>query len=286
MDIVEISYIDTAELEGYIREAMKRWEKSKVNRLGMFYIRTRRVWRDDSYTKAVFYCSFEIAYHYTGPSMMIYIDYDEVEMTGKIEIEYLGTFSNTAKEELVSIINDVIGSFDPSTAPLPFGVKCPHCGAKYVYKTRTGTVNCQNCAKQFDLEYQEDLPLSQEDTAKVRKVKEQTSRYVALDRSKIAHCKWCATVESSSWKHGKYGGIYCSNDCLYADSLEINAFAGCCVLLFPILLFLPFMRYSSTLSGVIPILGIFGIMALVFFYLVFKGNSTRVVRPRNSRRPR
>jgi hypothetical protein len=217
---------------------------------------------------------------------MIYIDYDEVEMTGKIEIEYLGGFSNAAKQELTDIFNDVIGAFDPSAAPLPFGVKCPHCGARYVYKTRTGTVDCQNCAKAFELEYQEEIPLSKSDTAKIRSVREPGSKYVALDRSKIAHCKWCGTVESSNWKYGRYGNIYCSNDCLFADGLETNALVGLCAFALPILLILLFMSYSIALFlGAIPILSIFWILALAFFYFVFKGNSTRESRPKNSRMP-
>ena len=45
----------------------------------------------------------------------IYVDYDEVEMTGKIEIEYDSTFSNAAKQKLIDILNDVIGTSNPST---------------------------------------------------------------------------------------------------------------------------------------------------------------------------
>ena len=152
MDIVEISYIDSAELDGYIREAIKRWEKSKVNKWCSISIRTRHVWRDESSTKAVYYCLFEYATGYGGPSLMIYVDYDEVDMTGIIEIEYLGRFPSVAKEALVGIFNEVVSSFDPSTTPLPFEVICPHCKARYVYKKRVGIVVCQNCAKSFDLE--------------------------------------------------------------------------------------------------------------------------------------
>ena len=212
MDIVEVSYIDTSELDGYIREALKRWERSKTSGWGEVEIRARRVWRDDSSTKAAYYCPFNFSSHIASPSVMIYVDYDEVDMTGTIEIEYLGSFSNAAKEELVGIFNEVIGSFDPSIAPLPFGVKCPHCKARYVYKKRTGIVNCQNCAKEFDLELQEKVPSGTSESFDGG-IKESQSRLVAVDKSKITRCKWCGSIESSDWFYAGFNEVYCSKDC-------------------------------------------------------------------------
>jgi hypothetical protein len=71
--------------------------------------------RDEFSTKVVYYCSTDYCVNHSGPSLIINVNYDEVEMTGKIEIEYEGTFSNAAKQELIDIFNDVIGTFDPST---------------------------------------------------------------------------------------------------------------------------------------------------------------------------
>ncbi len=91
---------------------------------------------------------------------MVYIDYDEVDMTGRIELDYiLFTYYSRkllrkTREALPKIIGDVFSTFDPSTAPLPFEVKCTHCGARYVYNKRTGIVNCQNCGKSFELKHE------------------------------------------------------------------------------------------------------------------------------------
>jgi len=116
---------------------------------------------------------------------MIYVDYDEVDMTGRIEIEHIGSSSEATKQDLKKIMTEVVGTFEPTLAPLPFGVKCPHCGARYVYKTRTGIVECQNCANPFDLQFQ-----NQPDTkARTDGERKLSSRYIALDRSKIVRCK-------------------------------------------------------------------------------------------------
>ncbi|TFG99903.1 hypothetical protein E4H12_01000 [Candidatus Thorarchaeota archaeon] len=115
MDIIEISYIDTAELDGYISESIKRWEKIEENKWFAFQIETGGLLRDEFSTKAVYYCSTDYCVNHSGPSLVISVEYNEVEMTGKIEIEYQGSFSNAAKQKLIDIFNDVIGTFDPST---------------------------------------------------------------------------------------------------------------------------------------------------------------------------
>ena len=216
-------------------------------------------------------------------TMIIYVEYDEVEMTGRIEIEHIGPSSEATKQDLKKIITEVVGSFEPSLAPLPFGVKCPHCGASYVYKTRTGIVDCQNCAKPFDLQFQNQPPTVE----RASEEREPISRYVSLDRSKIAHCMWCGTVESSNWTHSRHGKIYCSNDCLFADSLESNALGGCCTMILPIGLLLPFIGFSGfQFLTLLPIFSIFWVLALIFFGLVIKGNIIRTSRPKNSRIPK
>jgi len=232
MDFIEISYIDTSELEGYIHEAIKRWDKSNGIRLSTINIRTRHVWKDESSTKAVFYYSYEGPY---GPSLMIYVDYDEVNMGGVIEIEYLSEFSTKAKGALVAVFNEVLGSFDPSFAPRPYGVKCPHCQARYVYSKRTGVVRCQNCDKPFELELQEKEPGGTSDSASevIKK-----PRLVAVDRSRVTHCKWCGTIESSEWVYTSNNEAYCSKDCFHADKMEMNGLFGlCCSCMIPLLLF-------------------------------------------------
>lgn len=285
MDIVEINYIDTSELDRYIHESLKRWRDTAAPFAVTINILTKRIWRNDVKTNAVFYCQLEPHSAYNRPLLIVYVEYDEVNMTGKIELESVDLESEVSKN-LIDSFKGVFISFDPATAPLPFGVKCPHCGAKYVYKTSTGTVNCQNCAKPFDLEYQEEIPLSEPDAARVGSVRELGSRYIALDRSKITHCKWCGTVESPNWKSSRDGKIYCSNDCLLADSLEMNALGGFCTIILPFFLLFPFIGFSSSFFvGMIPIYGIFWITSLVFFFLALKGNNTRASRPRNSRKP-
>lgn len=157
MNIIEISYIDTAELDIYIRESLKQWRDTASPFAVTIDILSKRIWREDVNTKAVFYCPLKPHSAYARPLLIIYVEYDEVNMTGRIELECHDLDSKISKS-LIEIFKDVFGLFDPATSPLPFGVKCPHCGAKYMYKTRTGTVTCQNCAKPFDLEYQEEIP--------------------------------------------------------------------------------------------------------------------------------
>ena len=112
MNIIEISNIDTDELDGYIHESIKRWEKLEENKWFAFQIETRREGRDEFSTKAVYYCSTDYCVNHSGPSLVISVEYNEVEMIGKIEIEYLGRFSNAAIQELKDIFNDVIGTFN------------------------------------------------------------------------------------------------------------------------------------------------------------------------------
>jgi len=275
MDIVEINYIDTTELDGYIHESLKRWDQTRSNLTENVTIISRRVWKDELNTRAAYCCRVN-----KWTTMMIYVEYDEVDMTGRIEIEHIGSSSEATKQDLKKIMTEVVGTFEPTLAPHPFGVKCPHCGARYVYKTRTGIVECQNCAKPFDLQFQ-DQPATE---ARIDEERKLSSRYIALDRSKIVRCKWCGTVESSSWKSSGSTKIYCSNDCLFADSLETNTLGGFCIFILPIVLFLPFMGLpGSSFLNLIPMYGTFWIMALVFFYLVFRGYNTRTRRPKNSR---
>jgi hypothetical protein len=278
MDIVDINYIDTTELDGYIRESLKRWDQTRFYLASSVTIISKRVWKDELNTRAAYYCRVN-----DWATMIIYVEYDEVEMTGRIEIEHIGPSSEATKQDLKKIMTEVVGSFEPLLAPLPFGVKCPHCGAKYVYKTRTGIVDCQNCGKPFDLQFQ-DQPPTLEPTDEER---EPISRHIALDRSKIAHCKWCGTVESSNWTHSRYGKIYCSRDCMYADILETNVIVGLCIFGFPIVLLLPFIGYSSfQFSNMIPVYSIFWIMALILVFFVYRGYTIRGSRPKNSRVPR
>jgi hypothetical protein len=282
MDIIEISYIDTSELDGYIREAIKRWENTDVNRWGIIQIRTRHVWKDDSSTKAVYFCPYETASRYAGPIVMIYVDYDEVDMTGKIEIEHLGSFSNKAKEELVKIFNEVVGSFDPSLAPLPFGVKCPHCQARYVYSKRTGVVRCQNCDKPFELELQEKTPSgiseSVEDYSKRK-------RLVAVDRSKVTRCKWCGTIESSNWVYTSNNEAFCSKNCYYANNMELNGIFGlCCICIVPLIL-MTIMMAGGPIPEFILLIFVSWLLSMMSVYSYFTGNRVRREVPKNSRRP-
>ncbi|MGY5858721.1 MAG: hypothetical protein RTU63_05075 [Candidatus Thorarchaeota archaeon] len=115
MDSIEIRHIDTAVLEDVIRESIKRWEKIKGNQWSDYQIETSSVERNEFSTKAVYHCSTDYCVNHPGPMITIYVDYDEVEMTGKIEIEYDSTFSNAAKQKLIDILNDVIGTSNPST---------------------------------------------------------------------------------------------------------------------------------------------------------------------------
>jgi len=282
MDIVDIRYIDTSELDGYIRESLKRWDQTKSNFADSVTIVSKRIWKDDLSTRAAYYCNDN-----EWTTLMIYVEYNEVEMAGRIEMEHFGPSSETTKQDLKEIMTEVVGSFEPLLAPLPFGVKCPHCGAKYVYKTRTGTVDCQNCAKPFDLEFQEEsTSLQIQDNDKL----EPSGRYIALDRRKIAYCTWCGTAESSQWVSGNLEKIYCSMDCVYADRLEMNsmlAFCSCLIPFFCLLLFVPIIAQSqSGYLALLPFLVTFGLLPLVFIYLIFRGKSIRASRPKNSRMPK
>lgn len=225
MDLLEISYVDTSELDGYIREVLKRWERTNVIRWGTINIRARRVWKDDSSTKAVFFCPYEVNSGCFSPALMIYVDYDEINMTGRIEIDYIGDFSTKAKDALVGIFDEVLGTFDPSIAPRPYGVKCPHCQARYVYPKRTGEVRCQNCDKPFELEFQEKEPSG---TSEESSQGTERRRLVAVDRSKVTRCQWCGTIESSGWVYTSNNEAYCSKDCFYANKIEINGLLGLC----------------------------------------------------------
>ena len=287
LEIVEINYIDTDELDRYVHEPLKQWRDTASPFAVTIDTLSKRIWREDVNTRAVYYCPLKPHSAYTRPMLIIYVEYDEVNMTGRIELECNDLDSKISKS-LIEVFNDVFNTYDPATAPLPFEVRCPHCKAKYVYQVRTGTVTCQNCAKSFDLEPQEDLPPVESDDVKEKRVRESSSRYIAVDRSKIASCNWCGTLESNNWEHGKYGGtIYCSTDCFYANSLETNALFGFCTFMIPIILLLPFLGYSSIpLPSTILIFGMLWFLALPFLYFVLKGNSTRTSRPKNSRVPK
>jgi len=284
MDIVQVSYIETAELDGYIREALKRWENSKVIGWGGISIQARRVWRDKSSTKAAYYCPFNYGSHVSSPSVMIYVDYDEMDMTGTIEIEYLGRFSSVAKEELTELFNEVIGTFDPSTAPLPFGVKCPHCQARYVYRKRTGVVECQNCAKEFDLELQEKARVDATESVDGGII-DSRRRLIAVDRNKTTSCKWCGSVEGDNWRYGQYGKVYCSKDCFNADMVEINMCFGF------ILIFLAPFIFLVVMSAVGPVPEFIAAIVLFWIISVFSINSYRQGKkiredvPKSSRQP-
>jgi hypothetical protein len=215
---------------------------------------------------------------------MIYVDYDEVDMIGTIEIEYLGSFSHTAKEELVGIVNEVIGTFDPSIAPLPYGVKCPHCQARYVYRKRTGVVDCQNCAKSFDLELQEKARL--EATEFVNgSIKESQPRLVGVDRGKISRCKWCGSIESSQWFYSGFNDAYCSRDCYNADRVEINGILG-----FSFAIALPLLLITAMISlGPIPELVILifcsWLLSICSIYSYKSGRKVRQDVLKSSRQP-
>lgn len=116
MDIIETGYIDTAELDHYIRRAIKRWEEIEANKWFDFLIETRQKSRDEFITKAIYDCSTDYCVNHPGPSLVISVDYDEIERTGKIEIEYEDSFSDGSRQKLIDILSDVIGTFDPSTA--------------------------------------------------------------------------------------------------------------------------------------------------------------------------
>jgi len=282
MDLIEISYIDTSELDGYIREVLKRWERSKVFRWGTINIRTRRIWRDDSSTKAVFFCPYDITSGYIMPSLMIYIDYDEINMTGKIEIEYIGDFSTKAKEALVDIFEEVVCSFDPSFAPRPYGVKCPHCQARYVYSKRIGIVRCQNCDKPFELELQEKVPSGiSESTGEVIERK----RLVAVDKSKVTRCKWCGTIESSQWMYTSNNNAYCSKDCFSADKLEINGILGLCFgCVFPLVI-VAMILFGVAVPELLLVLFMSLLLSTCSIYSFYTGKKVRKEVPKLSRQP-
>ena len=284
MDIVEISYIDTAELDGYIREALKRWEKSESTGWGTVGIQARRVWRDESSTKAVYYCPFNYHSQYSGPTVLIYVDYDEVDMTGTIEIEYLGRFSHRAKEDLTRIFNEVIGNFDPSIAPLPFGVKCPHCGARYVYRKRIGVVECQNCAKSFDLELQEKAHLETAESIE-GDINESRRRIIAVDASKIPRCKWCGSIEDLKFRYGQFGNAYCSKDCFLADSVEVNMFFGFCFVFLVPLIFIVVMSAVGPVLEFIVLIILFWMMSIFSIPAYKQGKKVREDVPKSSREP-
>jgi len=284
MDIVEISYIDTAELDSYIREAIKCWNKSDVIKWCNFTIRTRRVWRDESSTKAVYYCLLEYPFTNIVQSLMIYVDYDEVEMMGKIEIEYLASFSRVVKEGLVDIFNEVVGSFDPSTAPLPFGVKCPHCQARYVYSKRTGVVKCQNCAKSFALELQENGSISPSESVNQRVSKSKTYS-VTVDKNKVTHCAWCGRIESYNWVYSRGNTAFCSRDCFHASNLEMNGIASIsCLCAFPLFLIAIIAARGLAFEGVILIF-VSLLLAAISVYGYATGRRVRKDVPKMSRRP-
>ena len=282
MDFIEISYIDTSELDGYIREVLKRWERTNVIRWGTINIRTRRIWRDDASTKAVFFCPFEVTADYTMLSLMIYIDYDEINMTGKIEIEYLGDFSTKAKDALVGIFEEVVCSFDPSVAPLPYGVKCPYCQARYVYPKRTGVVKCQNCNKPFDLEIQEKAPSGISGPVSVDTTR---TGLVAVDRRKATHCKWCGTIESSQWVYTSSNNAYCSKDCFYADKLEQNGIFGlCCAGIVPLFV-IAFMISLGPVPELVLVVFSCWLLSMFFVYSYYLGRRARREVPKLSRQP-
>ena len=123
VEIVDISYIDTAELDRYIHESLKRWKIASVD------IISKRVWRDEFSIKAAYHCVGNYPSHYQWPTLMVYVDYDEVDMTGRIEIEFIRAMTKSDGLKLIENFKDVFGSFNPATVPLPFRVKCPHCKA-------------------------------------------------------------------------------------------------------------------------------------------------------------
>lgn len=47
--------------------------------------------------------------------------------------------------------------------------------------------------------------------------------YITVDPTKILRCKWCGVVESEEWQHTRYG-VYCSQDCFYADQVDGSSF--------------------------------------------------------------
>ena len=280
MDFIEISYIDTSELDGYILEVLKRWERTNVIRWGTINIRTKRIWKDDSSTKAVFFCPFDVTSGYIMPSLMIYVDYDEINMIGRIEIEYIGDFSTKAKGVLVGIFEEVVCSFDPSVAPRPYGVKCPHCQARYVYPKRTGEVRCQNCNKPFELEVQEKVPSGiSESDSEVRERKE----LVAVDRSKVTRCMWCGTVESSGWVYTSSNEAYCSKDCFYANKMEMNGIFGLfCSCIIPLFL-IAFMMVGSAVPEFVLVIIACWLASGFSIYAYFIGKRVRREVPKQSR---
>jgi len=280
MDLIEISYIDTSELDGYIREVLKRWERTNVIRWSTINIRTKRIWRDDSSTKAVFFCPFEITSGYVFPSLMIYVDYDEINMSGRIEIEYIGDFSTKAKGALVDIFEEVVCSFDPSFAPRPYGVKCPHCQARYVYSKRTGEVRCQNCDKPFTLELQEKAPseISESVSEDIER-----RRLVAVDKSKVTRCQWCGTIESPQWVYTSSNEAYCSKDCFYANKMEMNGVFGlCCGCIIPL-----FLIFIMVFGNAYPEFILLVLMCWLFsgfsIYAYYTGKRVRSEVPKQSR---
>ncbi|MFW9806556.1 MAG: hypothetical protein ACFFFK_07490 [Candidatus Thorarchaeota archaeon] len=152
MESIKISCIDTAYLDTYINESVIRWREAAE--YDIVRIATRRVWKDELNTKAVYFCPFCSETAICGPYLMIYVDYNEVEMSGIVEFEIADRKSIPPKLNPLEIFDNVFSTYDPTTAPLPFGVKCQHCGATYVYKKRTGIVVCQNCGRSFDLGYE------------------------------------------------------------------------------------------------------------------------------------
>ena len=55
--------------------------------------------------------------------------------------------------------------------------------------------------------------------------KESLRIYIAVDPAKVARCKWCGGTESKNWTGDNMSGIYCSDECRFADQSN-------CILLF------------------------------------------------------